>query len=316
MNSRLRRLLGVVSWVALGILGAGCASGQQLPAVSSIVRASPTIMPTATSTPRPTPTPRVLPVGQIGDWRLIFSDDFNGVALNTQKWQTCYWWDKRGCTIITNNELEWYQPDNVSLENGALQLRAQQQQIDASNGNAYDYTSGMITSGRATSNTSRPAKFTFVYGYAEMRAKIPKGQGLWPAFWLLPADHTSRPEIDVMEIIGDEPHVVNLRFHYQATGDEGDVGGSWTGPDFSADWHTFAIDWRPEALIWYVDGAERWRYEDKARIPSVAMYLLINLAVGGDWPGPPNATTPFPSDFQIDYVRVWQPGSVTSKFTG
>ena len=316
MNSRLRRLLGVVSWVALGILGAGCASGQLLSAVSSIVRASPTVMPTATSTPRPTPTPRVLPVGQIGDWRLIFSDDFNGVALNTQKWQTCYWWDKRGCTIITNNELEWYQPDNVSLENGALQLRARQQRIDASNGNVYDYTSGMITSGRATSNTSQPAKFTFVYGYAEMRAKIPKGQGLWPAFWLLPADHTSRPEIDVMEIIGDEPHVVNLRFHYRTASDEGDVGGAWTGPDFSADWHTFAIDWQPEALVWYVDGVERWRYEDQVHIPSVPMYLLINLAVGGDWPGSPDASTRFPSDYQIDYVRVWQTGSAIPKSTG
>jgi beta-glucanase (GH16 family) len=320
VNSRLHRFLGVASLILLGILGAGCASGQRLSKVSSIVGVSPTVTPTLAVTrtpmPTPTPTPRVLPAGQTGDWSLIFSDDFNGAALNTQKWHTCYWWDRRGCTIITNDELEWYQPDNVSLKNGALRLRAQQQQIDASNGNTYDYTSGMISSGRATSNTSRPAKFTFVYGYAEIRAKVPKGKGLWPAFWLLPADHDSRPEIDVMEIIGDEPHVVHLRFHYRAAGDEGDVGESWSGPDFSADWHTFAINWQPEALVWYVDGVERWRYDDKAHIPSVPMYLLANLAVGGDWPGPPDAATQFPSDYLIDYVRVWKKGSATPPSTG
>lgn len=255
-------------------------------------------------------------MGQSGDWSLIFSDDFNGAGLNTQKWQTCYWWDKHGCTIVTNNELEWYQPDNVLLRNGALQLQAQQRRVDASNGNTYAYTSGMITSGRATSNTARPVKFTFTYGYAEIRAKVPRGKGLWPAFWLLPADHSSRPEIDVMEIIGDEPRVVNLRFHYPADGEGGDVGGSWTGPDFSQGWHTFAIDWRPASLVWYVDGVERWRYEDQAHIPSGPMYLLANLAVGGDWPGPPDATTQFPSSYQIDYMRVWKTGRATSQATG
>ncbi len=320
MNKHLHRFLGIGIWVVLGFLGAGCASGPLLPAMSGIVRTSPTAMSTPTATltpvPTPTPTPHVQPVGQTGAWQLIFSDDFNGTALNTQKWQTCYWWDKGGCTIITNNELEWYQPDNISLKNGVLHLQAQQQPIEASNGNRYEYTSGMITSGRATSNTSRPAKFTFTYGYAEIRAKVPKGKGLWPAFWLLPASQDSLPEIDVMEIIGDEPHVVNLRFHYRATSDEGDVGGSWTGPDFTADWHTFAIEWRPDALIWYVDGVERWRYADKAHIPAVPMYLLANLAVGGDWPGSPNATTSFPSDYQIDYIRVWQTEPAAPKSTG
>jgi hypothetical protein len=98
----------------LGILGAGCATGQLFPEVSSIVHADPTAMPTLTATPTPlptpTPTPRVLPVGQTGDWHLIFSDDFNGAALNAQKWHTCYWWDKRGCTIVTNNELDGTNP--------------------------------------------------------------------------------------------------------------------------------------------------------------------------------------------------------------
>jgi beta-glucanase (GH16 family) len=301
--ARARVWLAVAGWLVIEFLITGCASGHFFSAVRDIVSIDPTSTPTIpTATPVPPPTP----AGQTGDWTLIFSDDFNGSGLNTKKWHTCFWWDKHGCTIITNHELEWYQPDNVFVNNGSLQLQAQQRRVEASNGNTYPYTSGMISSGRATSNTSQPAKFTFTYGYAEIRAKVPQGKGLWPAFWLLPADHTSRPEIDVMEIIGDEPQTVQLRFHYRADGDEGDVGEAWTGPDFSQGWHRFAIDWQPDALVWYVDGIERWRYEDGAHIPAGPMYLLANLAVGGDWPGAPDGATKFPSDYRIDYVRVWQ----------
>jgi beta-glucanase (GH16 family) len=260
---------------------------------------------TSTSTPKPQP----MPIGQSGDWHLLFNDDFEGTSLDTAKWTTCYWWDDHGCTIATNNELEWYQPDDVLVSNGTLKLRAQKRTISASDGNTYHYTSGVITSGRNSSDTTLPAKFVFQYGYAEMRAKIPGGQGLWPAFWLLPADHNSKPEIDVMETLGDKPNTIEMHFHYLAgDGSSDSSGSSWTGPDFSADWHTFAVDWRPDAIIWYVDGIERWRYTDVTSIPAEPMYLLANLAVGGDWPGPPTASTPFPSYFEIDYIRAWNRG--------
>jgi beta-glucanase (GH16 family) len=84
------------------------------------------------------------------------------------------------------------------------------------------------------------------------------------------------------------------------------VGSQWQGPDFSQDWHVFALDWRPDALVWFVDGVERWRFTDASAIPAESMYLLINLAVGGEWPGSPDATTVFPSLLLVDYVRVWQ----------
>ncbi|MCB0209644.1 MAG: glycoside hydrolase family 16 protein [Anaerolineae bacterium] len=254
-----------------------------------------------------TPPPPVIPVGQSGDWDLLFSDEFDGTTLDTGKWTTCYWWDDDGCNIASNNELEWYQSDDVLVNNGTLQLRAQQRSIDASNGNTYDYTSGMVTTGRDVSSTSVPPKFAFAFGYTEIKAKIPKGQGLWPAFWLLPVDHNSKPEIDVMEILGNETDMIHFNFHYlNSEGVYENQNNDWVGPDFSDDWHTYAVDWQPDKIIWYVDGVEHFRYTETAYIPNGPMYLLANLAVGGDWPGDPNGSTPFPSYYEIDYMRVWQ----------
>jgi beta-glucanase (GH16 family) len=130
---------------------------------------------------------------------------------------------------------------------------------------------------------------------------------LWPAFWLLPASLDSTPEIDVLEIIGDEPDVLRMHFHYiDEMGNDPAPGSNWHGPDFSADWHIYAVDWRTDQIIWFVDGVERWRFTDQRYIPDMEMYLLLNLAVGGDWPGPPTSETVFPNYFDIDYVRVWQ----------
>lgn len=294
----MRKLLVATSLSVIVVLVGGCGLArmiQDMPIVDPI-------KPTPTAIP---PTP----IGQTGEWTLIFNDEFTGSTLDTSRWTTCYWWGKQGCTIATNAELEWYQPDQVLVADGVLRLRAEPRTLEATNGKVYRYTSGVVTTGRASSNTTHPARFSFTYGYAEIRARIPTGRGLWPAFWLLPIDHNSRPEIDVMEIIGHEPQVVYLRFHYlDADGRRRDVGGKWAGPDFSEGWHTFAIDWQPTALIWYVDGVERWRYTDQSAIPAEPMYLLANLAVGGSWPGAPDDSTLFPSDYQIDYVRVWQTG--------
>ena len=120
---------------------------------------------------------------------------------------------------------------------------------------------------------------------------------------MLPASYESRPEIDVLEARGSNTNRVNFNVHF----DEAVTGGSYTdtGTDFSGGYHTFAVDWQPTALTFYVDGIERWRYTG-AGIPSEPMYLVLNLAVGGVYDGSPDASTPFPSYFDVDYVRVWQ----------
>jgi beta-glucanase (GH16 family) len=248
------------------------------------------------------------PPDEQSEWVLSFQDEFTGTSLDTDKWTTGYWWDRDGSTNLSSGELQWYQPDDVLVEDGMLRLRAQERTISETwLGLSFDYTSGIVTTGRDTSDKTAPARFLFEYGYAEIRARVPRGQGLWPAFWLLPASHESRPEIDVLETLGHEPEVAHFNYHYLfEDGSRGDEGKTWTGPDFSADWHVFAVDWQPDVIIWYVDGIERWRFTEADRISSEPMYLLLNLAVGGDWAGAPDEYTIFPSYFEIDYVRVWE----------
>ena len=244
-----------------------------------------------------------LPVGSAGGANLMFSDEFDGAALNTSTWHTCSWWATSTCSIETNNELELYTKNNVSVANGTLKLQARKENAVAWNGKTYNYTSGMVSTGGRQGE--KAPGFTFKYGYAEARVKVPAGQGLWPAFWTLPANYDWPPEIDVMEIIGDEPNVTHMHYHYlDGAGTHRGPGASWAGPDFSADWHTFGVDWQPGSLVWYVDGVERHRFTSSF-VTAEPQYLLLNLAVGGNWPGSPDSSTAFPSDYLVDYVRVW-----------
>jgi len=241
-----------------------------------------------------------------GTWNLVFADEFGGGSLDSSRWHTCFWWATTTCSIEPNHEQELYNAADVSVSDGLLHLRAQKRDVVAWNSTTYHYSSGMVMTGGRKG--VKPPGFTFTYGYAVARVRVPRGKGLWPAFWLLPASYSSRPEIDVMEILGDSPSIQRMNFHYvKADGSRGDAGLTWSGPDFSAGWHTFGVDWQASAIVWYVDGVERWRFADPSVIPDEPMYLLANLAVGGSWPGAPDPGTPFPSYYDVDYVRVWQP---------
>jgi beta-glucanase (GH16 family) len=238
-------------------------------------------------------------------WTLVFRDEFRASGLNLRVWHTCFWWASTVCSIQSNDELELYGPENVSVEDGVMRLRAESRDAVAWHGRTYHYASGMaMTGGRLD---EKPPGFKFAYGYAEARVRVPSGRGLWPAFWMLPASYGSRPEIDVMEILGHSPSVQNMNLHYvNRWGGHGDAGATWVGPDFSEGWHTFGVDWQPTEIVWYVDGVERWRFSDASVIPREPMYLLLNLAVGGRWAGMPDSSTTFPSYLDVDYVRVWQ----------
>src|SRR4051794_40174546 len=183
-----------------------------------------------------------VPVGSAGGANLLFSDEFDGASLNTTTWHTCSWWAATTCSIESNHEQELYTPNNVSVANGALKLQARQENAVAWNGKTYNYTSGMVSTG-GLSGQKAPG-VTYKYGYAEARVAIPAGQGLWPAFWTLPSDYSWPPEIDAMEILGNAPNTTHMTYHYQdAAGAHQQSGTSWAGPDFSAGWHTFGVDW-------------------------------------------------------------------------
>ena len=236
--------------------------------------------------------------------KLLMREDFRGSHVKRSRWNTCYWWARRGCTISSNHELEWYVPEQVHVRGGVLRLVAERRDVRGSDGRVHPYVSGMISSGPR--NDSTKPKFAFRYGKAKIRARVPAGRGLWPAFWLLPASRKSKPEIDVMEVLGQSPETVHMHLHYRnRQGEVTDRGAQWTDPDLRSGWHTFAVRWRPRKLVWLIDGVPRWRVKGYA-VPRQRMYLIANLAVGGDWPGPPGASTRFPSAFKIDYVKVWR----------
>jgi beta-glucanase (GH16 family) len=218
---------------------------------------------------------------------LSFADDFNGKSLDTSKWIDSYPDNNR---THSNGELQYYAPDGYFVKNGHLSLQALKRAMGG-----MTYTSGMIAS---------YGHFSQKYGWFEIRARFPQGKGMWPAFWLLPDNKQWPPEIDILEILGHEPSKVYLTNHYSINGKHEGKGGNFTGPDFSADFHTFAVEWKPDMLIWYVDGQEQYRTTEN--IPAMPMYVIANLAVGGDWPGSPDAGTRFPGLMDIDYIRVYR----------
>ncbi|MBV9338123.1 MAG: glycoside hydrolase family 16 protein [Solirubrobacterales bacterium] len=146
--------------------------------------------------------------------------------------------------------------------------------------------------------------YSFTYGYVEARIQVPSGAGTWSAFWMQRADYNDSAEMDVMEALGRQPNTVQM--HYR--GPTGTYGRGYTGPSLlSSDWHTFALDWEPGLLVWYVDGIRQFTHVG-SDVDSHAHYMIINLAIGGSrsWGGPPDAKTPFPVTMRVAWVRVWQ----------
>jgi beta-glucanase (GH16 family) len=261
----------------------------------------------------PSPTQRIetsraedpRPTGPIGDdrlWRLAFNDEFDAAELDSSVWAHCYWWAEDVCTNAANRELQCYAPDGVRVEHGTLRLSAEEQVTECDE-QSFGYRSGMV-SGIARDGPPQ----IFQHGFFEMRARVPSGKGLLPAFWLLPASENSEPEIDVMEILGDTPQVVRMHYHWRDGDDEErSIGAEWSGEDMSTGWHTFAVHWTRRRLSWFVDGVARWSVSaDEALLPTEPMYLLATLAVGGDYPGSPDGDTAFPATFEIDYIRAWR----------
>jgi beta-glucanase (GH16 family) len=233
-----------------------------------------------------------------GNWQTIFDDEFNGTTLNPV-WHTAQYWDN-SATVVGNGELEAYDASGVSVSGGQLHLTAR-----ADNQYGVPYVSGLVMTGGEQSNPALPT-FSFQYGYMEVSAKIPKGQGLWPAIWMVPASYQDQNgEIDVMEVLGgntNQPYFTVHRFGQLKQ-------HTLIGADLSAGFHTYAVDWEPNQITWYLDGVAVATCTDQSLIPDVPMYPIMNLAVGGDWGGPPSSTTAFPATMDIDYIRVWQSAS-------
>jgi beta-glucanase (GH16 family) len=236
--------------------------------------------------------------------RLVFSDEFNGPAGS--KPDTTKWTYDPG--VPQNGEIQYYTPnsENASMNgSGSLVIEARRQ----------DYQGRQYTSHRM--NTGN--KFSVQYGRIEARVKVPKGNGLWPAFWLMGDDFLQgRPwpyngEIDIMEVLGRNTSEAYSTLHAPAYNGAGGYGQKYATVDLSQDYHVWAAEWDSKGIRFFLDGRQVFN-ADKATVENTRgpwifdhkFYLILNLAVGGDFPGPIDASTPFPSQMLVDYVRVYQ----------
>ncbi len=248
-------------------------------------------------------------VPDIDGYELLWNDEFDGSALDESMWN--YEPHEPGWT---NEELQEYttSTDNVFLRDGKLVLKAIKSEKD---GKDY-YTSGKITGQNKTD---------FTYGKIVTSAKVPEGQGLWPAIWMMPqvqefyGEWPKCGEIDIMEVLGNNVKTAYGTLHFGEP--HGEIQGTWnlTDSTYADSFHEYSVEWEPGEIRWYIDGnlyntANDWftavQGEDEKPYPAPfdqPFFVQMNLAVGGTWPGDPDETTDFDkAEFEIDYVRVYQ----------
>jgi beta-glucanase (GH16 family) len=296
MGIGLALLTGFIALMALtpGVEAAPpCGTPKGGPCPTNTPGGNPTataVPPTATATPNP------------GGWTLVWSDEFDGPNINTNNWTYDIGWGQNGWG---NAELEYYtdRPENARIENGMLVIEARKERF-----RAQQYTSARLkTQGLQA----------FTYGRIEARLKLPYGQGLWPAFWTLGTDITqvgwpNSGEIDIMEHIGREPQNIYGTVHGPGYSGADSVGNSYTltSGSVSTEFHVYAIEWEPNEIRWYIDNT-LYGTVTPDDVPGTWVFdhdffIIMNVAVGGYWPGNPDATTVFPQFMYVDYVRVYQ----------
>jgi len=238
--------------------------------------------------------------------KLTFDDEFNNLSSSPDgssgTWTTVYpFGGETARTLPANHEAEYYSDPSVgenpfSVNNGVLTISATPA---ASGSNPYGlpYDSGVI---------STHDSFAQQYGYFEMRAQLPAGAGLWPAFWMIPKNDTYSSELDVLEQLGNDTKTIYQTAHDWAGGDAATGQKISTVTDTSAGFHTYGVDWEPDTTTFYEDGKALGSVTTPASMKT-PMIMMANLAVGGagSWPGAPDGSTKFPAQMQIDYVRAY-----------
>lgn len=283
-------------------------------------------------------------------WRLVWSDDFEGDAIDRSKWDFDLgngFFDYRNHAWVPgwgNEELQYYtdDPRNISVADSLLTIRVLKEPL-----HGCGYTSARIKTRRRDGTPL----FTKRFGKFEFRAKVPHGKGLWPALWMLPQDDAygawaASGEIDVMEIVGERPREYLGSIHFGSTFPKRTLVThvhTFAGTGTVGDFHVYAVEWEPGRIRWSVDGVH-WATQTfwwscsalrngkgieargKADInPWPApfdqpFYIVMNVAVGGNFPGMPNPATEFPAELVVDYVRVYDKvdgyGAVTPRGPG
>jgi|TARA_B110000902_G_scaffold55141_1_gene64180 beta-glucanase (GH16 family) len=237
-------------------------------------------------------------------YSLVWSDEFSGNSLNESNWNYVLGTGNSGWG---NDELQYYQKENTSVNNGFLTIEAKQQAAG----------SQMYTSSRLTTRN----KQSFKYGRIDIRGAMPKGQGIWPSFWMLGTSHLSVGwpdcgELDIMEMVGGSSNgksdrVTHGTLHWDNNGQYASYGGKTTTSkkDLNQEFHVYSVIWDETSVKWLLNN----RQFHETDITSSQMsefheefFFIFNVAVGGRWPGSPDASTTFPQKMHVDYVRVFQ----------
>lgn len=250
-------------------------------------------------------------------WQLVWQDEFDGA--DGAKPDPLKWDFDIGGEGWGNAEWEYYtdKAENVALTgNGALAITARAATPVQADTLPCWYGTCRYTSGRLLTRK----RFEFAYGRVEARIKLPYGQGIWPAFWML-GDNIGAigwphcGEIDIMENIGREPSIIHGTVHgpgYSAANGIGSACQLSGEEAFRDDFHLFGVEWQPNEIRWYMDGNQYFRLtphdlpEGTQWVFDHPFFILLNMAVGGYWPGYPDETTVFPQVMLVDYVRVYQ----------
>ena len=226
-------------------------------------------------------TTRTLPSPISGtNYQLVWSDEFNGTSVDTSKWNKVGPW---GHPVASGWANFSYLTSNVSEANGVATITAQK--------SGSNWTGGIL---------STNGLYQFEYGFVEVRAKLPTGQGFWPAIWLY-GDNSSLDELDMMEFLGGDASTA-YQSYFDPSGALKQVQPK--SSDWTSGYHLYGMLWAPGSLTYYIDGVETAHFT--TNVPAESMYLMLNFDVGGSWPGNPNSSTPTTATFNVDYVRVYQ----------
>lgn len=264
------------------------------------------------------PDPLETPEG----WSLVWADEFDGTEVDTTKWELQL---GDGCPDLCgwgNGEFQSYRPENATVADGILTITARQDIVEGDTTIVDGDTTIVEADTSYTSARLRTlGKGDWTYGRFEIRAKLPTGQGIWPAIWLLFSEDTyggwaASGEIDIMEAIGSEPGEVFGTLHYGGVAPDNVFSSEEFQLNFATfdeDYYVFALEWEEGEIRWYVNNVlyrtETEWFSTNGEYPAPfdhAFHMILNVAVGGNLPGAPDATTSFPQTMEVDYVRVYE----------
>ena len=317
----------------------GGTSGE--PSIGASASGSPSAGPSASASARPSASASKKPSGGGGctiaggtagcptappvapasgkNWKLTFSEEFNGSDYSHSKLTPCFDWNYDDCTSTFNTGREHYLPSQVKVSNGTAKLIAAPLSpavsSSACQGGKCTYKSGLLSTARPNAGNGSGYLYKFTYGYVEARLKVPATQGFFTAFWMLPADPSFdyKWEIDILEMLGDDPSTMYMTYHYNNRNTSYPVNtgkyknGACATKDYSKNFVRMGLDWQPDHIAWYIDGKKCGQFTGS--ISNVPMQLILDLMVDVGWQRDWNVGLKDPTltrQLEVDYIRVYQ----------